>query len=159
MQRRLNFLGVVVGIYLLDQISKFIVQKEMIIGQSIPLIENIFHLTYILNPGAAFGMLAHRTEIFVIVSLAAIGLVIAFYRKILSQPFWIQLALALQLSGALGNLTDRLRTGYVVDFLDLRVWPIFNIADMAIVCGVAIFLWEIVFTPEKKGDWQDGRIG
>jgi len=150
MRKKLSFLGVVLGIYLLDQITKFIIQKQMVIGESLPIIKNIFHLTYILNPGAAFGMLAYRTEIFVIVSLIAIALVVIFYQKIVLQPFLIQLALALQLGGALGNLTDRLRTSYVVDFLDIRIWPIFNIADMAIVCGVAIFLWQIISTPENK---------
>lgn len=150
MTKKLNFWGVVLSIFILDQVTKFIVQQKMLVGESIPVIKNIFHLTYVLNPGAAFGMLAYRTEIFIIVSLVAIGLIAFFYQKILAQPFGIKLALALQLSGALGNLSDRLRTGYVVDFFDFIIWPVFNIADIAIVCGVAIFLWQVAFTPEKK---------
>jgi len=148
--KKLNFLGIAAVIFLLDQLTKFIVQQKMLIDESIPVIEHVFHLTYILNPGAAFGMLAYRTQFFVLIAFLVIGLVIAFYRKILEQPFWMQLALAMQFSGALGNLADRLRTGYVVDFLDFRVWPIFNLADMAIVGGVAIFVWQVIFISEKK---------
>jgi len=150
MKKGFNFLGIVLAILALDQGTKSIVRQKMTEGESIPLIQNIFHLTYVLNPGAAFGILAHHTWLFVLFSILAIGLVIFFYPKILQQPFWLRLALALQLSGALGNLLDRLRTGYVVDFFDLRVWPVFNIADMAIVTGVIIFFWQVAFTPEKK---------
>lgn len=158
MKKRFNFLGVVLGILALDRATKFLVQGGMLEGESIPLIPNIFHLTYVLNPGAAFGMLAHRTEIFILFSFLAIGLLVAFYKKILQQPFWIKLALALQLGGALGNLWDRLRTGYVIDFFDFRIWPVFNIADMAIVIGVVIFFWQVAFVTEKNQGEQHENI-
>lgn len=150
MRKDFSFWGIVLGVLALDQGTKYLVSKNMVEGDSIPLIPNIFHLTYVLNPGAAFGMLAHRTPLFIIFSLVALGLVVFFYKKIVSQPFWIKLSLAFQLSGALGNLLDRVRTGYVVDFFDFKVWPVFNIADMAIVSGVIIFFWQIVFNPEAN---------
>ncbi|MCL6477299.1 MAG: signal peptidase II [Peptococcaceae bacterium] len=136
-------------ILLLDQASKMYVMSTMIQGQSIPVIENVFHITYIHNPGAAFSLLAYRTTFFITVTLLVIAGILIFYwkRGVKSGP--LPVALGLIAGGALGNLVDRVRFGEVVDFLDFRVWPIFNLADSAIVAGaglLVIVLWRM----EKK---------
>lgn len=144
------FIAVSLLAFLLDQASKILIMDTMIRGQSIPVIENIFHITYIHNPGAAFGLLANRTAFFIVVSLLAIAGAIIFYRKLGVRRGITPVALGLIVGGALGNLADRIRFGEVVDFLDFRIWPVFNLADSAIVVGaglLAIILWKMESKP------------
>ncbi len=139
-------------VYLVDQGSKFFVDGRMDFFESIPVIENIFHITLIKNYGAAFGILPHMRNFFVIMHFLVIILIIYFIRHIPHRQVWLRLGLALQLGGAAGNLTDRLRLGYVLDFLDFRIWPVFNVADSAIVAGVfflGLGLWRM--TAEEEG--------
>ncbi|MBS4023504.1 MAG: signal peptidase II [Dethiobacter sp.] len=137
----------------IDQISKYFVVLLMSPNQSIPLIENIFHLTYVQNYGAAFGILAHRRGLFVIVSLAVVVLILIYHRSLPDGHPYLRTALALQLGGALGNnVFDRLRLGYVIDFFDFQVWPVFNVADMAIVVGIGLLIIEVARMPREKGN-------
>lgn len=94
-------------------------------------------------------MLAHQTPFFVAISIIVIAVILVAYRQLKESPLRFQLALALQLGGALGNLVDRLRFGYVVDFLDFRIWPVFNLADVAIVVGVILLGWHLYLRSEK----------
>ncbi|MEG6617096.1 signal peptidase II [Peptococcaceae bacterium 1198_IL3148] len=135
---------IAVAVLFIDLLSKHIVQSSMELNQSIPVVENIFHLTYILNPGAAFGMLANQTTFFIVITVAIIIGMMVFYKHIRREGLLVQLALGMIAGGALGNLIDRLRYGKVVDFLDFRVWPIFNLADTAIVMGVALVIWQML---------------
>lgn len=112
--------------------------KKFSLGETLPLVPNIFHLTYVRNPGAAFGFFAHKTTFFIGISLLVIFLIILGSSLLETRYFLLRLALALQLGGALGNFSDRLRTGYVVDFLDFRIWPVFNLADVALVLGIVL---------------------
>ena len=91
------------------------------------MIPEIFHLTYVRNPGAAFGLFANKTPFFIAISLLVIFLIIFGGSLLETRYFLLRLALALQLGGALGNFSDRLRTGYVIDFLDFRFWLVFNL--------------------------------
>jgi signal peptidase II len=127
-----------------DLLSKYIIQANVELYQSIPVIENVFHITYILNPGAAFGMLANKTAFFIIVTAAVIISMLVFYKQIKQEGLLFQIALGMVAGGALGNLIDRVRYGKVVDFLDFRIWPIFNMADVAIVTGVGLLIWQIL---------------
>ena len=130
-------------ILLMDQGTKFFVTREMQLQESIPVIPNIFQITYILNPGAAFGLFAYQTFFFIIVTLILIVVILYFYRRIPNGYRLLKLGLSFQLGGATGNLLDRLRNGYVVDFLDFRVWPVFNVADMAVVIGMFLIIYEL----------------
>ena len=134
-----------------DQFSKYIVVENMALGQSIPVIEGIFHLTYILNPGAAFGMFAHSRLFFIGIAVAVIGLIIWARKEILASPWEVKCGAGLFLGGAVGNLIDRARQGVVIDFFDFRVWPIFNIADIAICIGVGLIIWNLLKTELKRG--------
>ena len=118
-----------ITVLLLDQGSKAAVQMWMYQGESIPIIKQVFHLTYILNPGAAFGFLAHQTNLFIIVTVGLVLGVLLFYRSLPLERVFMRYGLALVVGGALGNLVDRLRFGKVVDFLIFG--PVFNLADSA----------------------------
>jgi signal peptidase II len=142
---------------ILDQIVKLYIQKSMRLHETIIVIPGFFHLTYIRNPGAAFGLLANqgngfRFVFFGVTSLAAVVLLGALLYKTPPDQRMTPLAISLVLGGALGNLLDRIRFGEVVDFMDFFVngfhWPAFNLADSAITIGITILL--INFFLERK---------
>lgn len=128
-------------ICLLDQAVKWLVQTSMVLGESIPVLPNLFHLTYIMNPGAAFGILADQQWFF----LGIVGLLLVVFfmlrRRIPRRPAYFPMAIGMLLGGALGNAIDRVRMQGVVDFFDFRIWPIFNVADAAICLGVGLIIF------------------
>ncbi|RJX29351.1 MAG: signal peptidase II [Dethiobacter sp.] len=149
------FFVVALLVILTDQLSKLWVLRKFAPGETWALIPNIFHLTYVRNPGAAFGILAYKTPFFIAISVLAIFLIVFSGHFLDSRYALFRLALALQLGGAMGNLIDRLRTGYVIDFLDFRFWPVFNLADTAIVLGIVLLflsLWcnTTIFSGSKR---------
>ena len=138
------------AVVILDQFSKYIVVENMALGESIPIIEEVFHLTYILNPGAAFGMFAHNRLFFIAIAVVVIGIIIWARREILASPWEVKAGCGLVLGGAIGNLIDRARQGLVIDFFDFRIWPVFNIADIAICIGVGLIIWNLLKTELKR---------
>lgn len=138
------------AVVILDQFSKYIVVEKMALGESIPIIEEVFHLTYILNPGAAFGMFAHNRLFFIAIAVIVIGIIIWARREILASPWEVKAGCGLFLGGAIGNLIDRARQGLVIDFFDFRIWPVFNIADIAICIGVGLIIWNLLKTELKR---------
>ena len=136
-------LGIGILVFIIDQLVKHLVVSTMHLGQSLPVIKGIFHITYVLNPGAAFGMLEHQRWFFILVALAAVLLGAAFYKKLQHESFLMRSGAGLLLGGAVGNLADRIQSGLVVDFLDFRIWPVFNIADIAICAGAGILIFDI----------------
>lgn len=138
-------------VIIIDQLSKFYIQTNMTIGMSIPVIQDIFHITYILNPGAAFGLFEHQTAFFVIIAVCMVVAVIYFYPRIPQQHKLLRIGTGLMVGGAIGNVIDRIQTGYVVDFFDFRIWPIFNIADTGIVCGVSCIVYTIMYLYKEDG--------
>lgn len=138
------------AVVILDQFSKYIVVENMALGESIPIIEEVFHLTYILNPGAAFGMLTHNRLFFIAIAVVVIGIIIWARREILASPWEVKAGCGLFLGGAIGNLIDRARQGLVIDFFDFRIWPVFNIADIAICIGVGLIIWNLLKTELKR---------
>jgi len=142
---------IVVLILALDQLTKFIVISNLAIHQSIPVVKNIFYITLVSNRGAAFGILKNQVPLFIFVALFAIGLIYVNMSKSgFKKVSLYKISLALILAGAIGNLIDRLRFGYVVDFLDFRIWPVFNIADSAITIGAILLGWMILFDKSAK---------
>lgn len=138
------------AVVILDQFSKYIVVENMALGESIPIIEEVFHLTYILNPGSAFGMFAHNRLFFIAIAVIVIGIIIWARREILASPWEVKAGCGLFLGGAIGNLIDRARQGLVIDFFDFRIWPVFNIADIAICIGVGLIIWNLLKTELKR---------
>lgn len=135
-------LGVLLLAFTADQISKALIVNRLRLNESWPL-EGFFRLTYARNTGTAFGLFQDQAMILTIVSFVAVAAIIYFYRNAITSPL-LRAALGLQLGGAFGNLLDRLRLGYVVDFVDVGPWPIFNFADSSIVIGIAILAWHFL---------------
>ncbi len=131
-------------VLVVDQLSKYYVATHFRLLESVPVIENIFHWTYILNPGAAFGMMAGGRWLFVLIAASVLGGVWYLRKDIEEGGWWLQYGTALFVGGALGNLIDRARQGLVIDFFDFRIWPIFNVADIAICVGVGMIIWKIL---------------
>ncbi|MCL6635212.1 MAG: signal peptidase II [Peptococcaceae bacterium] len=146
----LMFFFVAAATFLVDQASKAAVQMLMYHGESIPVVPPVFYLTFIMNPGAAFGLLAYQTNLFVTVTVLLVAGVLLGYKKIPPGRPLLRNGLGLVVGGALGNLADRLRYGLVVDFLDFRVWPVFNLADTAIVTGACLLVWALLKDVDKK---------
>lgn len=120
----------------LDQLSKYYIMKHFYLGESVPVIPNVFHITYIINRGAAFGILENQQWIFLLVAVILVVLAFLYRKTINNGPVSLHVGTALLISGAIGNGIDRFTLRGVVDFFDLRVWPIFNIADIGICVGV-----------------------
>lgn len=137
----MNTLLTAIVVTILDQAVKWYVSGHMELGQTIPLIPGVFHLTYIINPGAAFGILEYQHAFFLGIVVVLFGAYGWMRKKIPARPVYFPLAIGLLLGGALGNAIDRVRIHGVVDFFDFRVWPIFNVADIAICVGVALILF------------------
>ena len=140
------------GIIALDQISKIRVENSMALGESIPIIEKFFYLTYTLNPGAAFGILPNQRAFFLLIGLALLIVFIIFYPRLNQMEKLLKFGIILGVSGSIGNLIDRIQTGYVIDFLDFKIWrAIFNIADVAIVCSMFIIFYFVAFRMDDNG--------
>jgi signal peptidase II len=131
-----------------DQLSKYAIQRTMQPGDfwsPIPFLGRLFRISYVTNTGAAFGLFPDRSGVFVVVALVVAVIIVAYYRHLPADRWLLHLGLGLQLGGATGNLFDRVLYGHVVDFIDIGFWPVFNLADSAIVTGVAIlayYLWQ-----------------
>lgn len=139
----------ILAVLVIDQGSKFLIRKNLSLYESIPIIPDFFHLTYIENPGAAFGILAHKRIFFIIITILILVGIFYFYFKLKKEQWLLKIALGLVVGGAIGNFIDRLRWGAVIDFLDFRIWPVFNIADTAIIIGMLIIAYQILIKGEE----------
>ncbi|MFH1679219.1 MAG: signal peptidase II [Candidatus Eisenbacteria bacterium] len=132
------------GAVLLDQATKAIVTGRLGVGRSVPVAGDLFRITHVRNPGGAFGLFREQGALYTVLSIAAVALLFWIVLRGRPRTLGARAAIGLVLGGALGNLIDRLRFHRVVDFLDVGVgdlrWPVFNLADVAVVAGVAIFL-------------------
>ncbi len=162
---RILELSVIISVLICDQITKLIVQKYMFPSQSFDIIKGYFNITYVLNKGAAFGILSNlspsvRKPFFITISLLALGLIIYLLFDTDKKEKLLRISYGMILSGALGNLIDRIFLGEVRDFLDFYWksyhWPAFNIADSAICVGTGILVIGIFFS-EKTAENDSGK--
>jgi signal peptidase II len=133
-----------------DQLTKWLVTTSFAIGESLPVVPPVLLFTYVQNTGAAFGLFKGQQGLFVVLSLVVIVWIL---RELLVKASMGRLAewgCALVLGGAAGNLIDRLRVGYVIDFIDVRVWPVFNVGDSAITIGVALLMWQALVAEKQR---------
>ena len=141
----------IAGIILLDQIVKLIVRSSMYIGQSIPVIKDIFHITYVQNRGAAFNMLDGKSLVLILVPAIAIAIGLWYMEKHLEEHWTLLVSLVLVIAGGIGNLIDRCFMGFVTDMFDFRIWPVFNVADIAVCVGAGLLiLYTFAFYEEKE---------
>ncbi len=155
--RRLIIISVL--ILFLDQLSKFLIMRGMAVGESIPVVKGILHLTYVRNPGAAFGILSGASEgfrvpFFVLISAVAIAVVFFFYLRGAKENPLLQVGLSLVMGGAIGNLIDRIRFHEVIDFIDFFFrqyhWPAFNVADSSISVGVTLLILDALLAARRE---------
>jgi signal peptidase II len=154
------------GILLLDQWTKSMVVQKLPLYQRVEVIQGFFDLTHVRNTGGAFGIFGGEkggvgSMLFVVVSLLAIGAIVFLFIKIREDEKTLALSFSLVLSGAIGNLIDRLRYGEVVDFLDFHLsthhWPAFNVADSAICIGIGLMALELLKRDHKRSIKPPGR--
>jgi signal peptidase II len=141
----MSLYGLIVVIVALDQWSKLAIKNSFKLYQSKPIIQDFFHLTYVTNEGMAFGLsFPGGKHILLVMTILLTGFIVGFLWKEKNGHPFVKYGLALILSGALGNLIDRLVYGKVVDFLDVMIgdfhWYIFNIADSSVTIGMALFI-------------------
>ena len=133
-------------IIILDQIAKLAAVHFLDLGESIPLIGNLLYFTMVHNYGAAFGIFQNTVPIIIWISVIAVGFILYYYDRIPRKKY-VVCSVALILGGIVGNLIDRIRLGYVIDFIDFRIWPAFNIADSAITIGAVML---VIYLLRKK---------
>lgn len=159
-QKYLILIIVTTIIVALDQWTKSLIIGSFRLGESTPIINDFFNLTYVQNPGAAFGLLAHsnswfRVPFFIFVPIVALSTIALIFRKLDAKDLKLSSSLSLVIGGAVGNLIDRVSLSYVIDFLDFH-WgsnyhfPAFNVADSAICVGVAILMLDLVIMNNKN---------
>ncbi len=128
------------ALFFLDRLSKLFVQKFLMYELPVRVFP-FFHLTYVENTGAAFGMFADQNTFFIVVSIVLITALLVIRRRLSASGPALKWGILMVIGGALGNLYDRLTLGCVVDFLDFRIWPVFNFADSFISVGTGLMAW------------------
>ncbi len=141
--------ALIVSVFALDQITKGWVRDNLIIGASRPR-DGFLRITHTYNTGSAFGLFTDQSTLLMIASVAAIGVLVLFYRSNSLPGPWVRISMGLILGGATGNLADRITLGHVTDFIDVGPWPVFNLADSSIVVGLAFMAWFLLFFPPKE---------
>ena len=127
--------------------------------QSVPIIKNILHITPVFNSGAAFGILQEKTTFLILAGIAFILLFFILIKKENKKSTLFLIACGLIIGGALSNLWDQLYLGYIVDYIDFRIWPVFNISDSCITVGASLLIWESYQDRKKiKLNKQENRL-
>jgi signal peptidase II len=150
-------LSTVFSVVVVDRLTKVFFSNLLAPQESFPVIRNVFHFTLVHNTGIAFGMFRDNGFVYLFIPVIAVGLLIYnlyYYHKFGELDRWYIVAFSLILGGAIGNLIDRIMLGHVVDFIDFRVWPVFNVADSAITIGAVIIFFKCFPLKKKK----DGEI-
>ncbi|OGS37841.1 MAG: signal peptidase II [Elusimicrobia bacterium RIFOXYD2_FULL_34_30] len=140
---------IIILVVILDQLTKYLVVKNFYYEESIPIINKIFYLTYITNTGTAFGKLQNYGGILLVFSIIAITILSLIIFKQKNIPKINMIAFSFILGGAIGNVIDRIFRGSIVDFLDFRIWPIFNVADSAISIGIILLIYHTMFSKQN----------
>jgi len=169
-----NMVVIIAVVLILDQVTKYVIKTSMTLGQSFPVLGDFFRITFVENPGMAFGVRIENTALFFTLSVVAALLVFYYIIRLRNQGWFLQIALSLIAAGAIGNLVDRFMYGKVIDFLDfdffdiaippfgflglhfsgysMTRWPVFNVADSAVTVGMIMIIFYLIFVgdPLKK---------
>ncbi len=132
-------------VIIVDRLTKYILLKNLSEGESVRIVPGVFHITLVLNSGAAFGLFKGRSVFFMVSTALVIAFICFYVIRGGCKDLLTLTALGLILGGAAGNLIDRALFGYVIDFLDFRIWPVFNIADASITIGAFILAIRLIF--------------
>ena len=153
--RSFAFAGIALFIVVADQLSKWWIRANLAPGEVL-FDEGFFQVVHVRNTGAAFGIFRGHPLIFTVIDFIGIFVflfVVLFLRRRwpVIDRMWLRAGIALLLAGTIGNLIDRLTIGNVTDFLDFKVWPVFNVADSAVTVGVIILVFCIIFLAKSSG--------
>ena len=140
----------------LDQLTKFVVRQTLAWHYSWPA-DGFFRFTHVQNTGSAFGLFQNHNLALLLVSLVGIAVLAYIYHTQQQPTRLLRASIALMLGGAFGNLVDRIHQGHVTDFIDVGPWPVFNLADSAIVVGLFVMGWLLITRRESGGQNQDAR--
>ena len=147
--------GTAVVLYVADQVTKALVVASLPFGARQEVLGDLVQLWHVRNTGAAFSLFPGATWLFFAVSAGALVMIAYFYRVFRARGMWIHVVLGAILAGTLGNLIDRLRYGYVVDFVSVGIgdvrWPTFNVADSSLVIGIGVLVLYLSFVDERRG--------
>jgi len=132
-------------VLIVDRLTKYILFRNLSEGESVKVVPGFFHITLVLNSGAAFGLFKGRSLFFTVSTILVIIFICLYVWRGGCKDLLVLTALSLILGGAAGNLIDRVLFGYVIDFLDFRIWPVFNIADASITIGALILAVRLIF--------------
>lgn len=144
--------AIIADILFLDQLTKFLAERGLSLNQSVPLISGVLHLTLVHNTGAAFGLFKNQLPLFIAAAIVAVTLIYRHLRSAGERRLSLYtFSLLLICAGALGNLIDRVLYGHVIDFIDLRVWPVFNVADASISIGALLLAYHLLKPQRKEG--------
>jgi len=146
-----HLLAVAAAVIVVDQITKALVISNLAGGRVVQLFGGLIRLVYARNSGAAFGIFPDRGTLFAVVAAFVTAAILLSYRRLSRSPAIVRIAAGLLLGGALGNFSDRIRLGYVVDFIDLGWFPVFNLADSSIVLGVLTLFVYTALTQDRTG--------
>ena len=149
MNNRVQCLSWAIVIIAVDQLTKYIVVSKMYLGQSIPIVGKLMHITFLYNTGAAFSILR-------MINAASLG--IFCFPRLATYGKRMKWGTILLLGGTVGNLIDRLLQGSVIDFIDFRIWPVFNVADSAICIGAALVALSLFHASERKSEAHDEGV-
>lgn len=133
---------IVLVVLLLDQLSKWLMRSHFSLGESYDIISNVFSLTYIENKGAAFGLGEGNAYLFIAIAILVSAGLLYYYKKS-KKTLVLSFAIGFLLAGAWGNLIDRAMKASVTDMFDFHIWPVFNVADIAVCLGAGLFIWHI----------------
>jgi signal peptidase II len=142
------------AVLILDQLTKQGIRASFVYGDSRPVIDGLFNLVYVRNDGAAWNLLSGHSIVLILISVVVLVLLVIYRRSFLQEQFLHKILLGLMIGGIVGNLVDRIRFGWVTDFLDFHIgthhWPAFNVADSAICIAVGLYIITNLFHEKKK---------
>ena len=155
----LPLVGVAFPMFIIDQLTKWVIQKNIMLHDRRVVIKGIFNIRHDTNNGAAFGFMPGQNAMLIIVTILAIALIFVYYRHF-RDSLWMKIALGFLLGGALGNFADRIRFGAVIDFLQFGIentgwwWPTFNVADVSVCIGAGMLIVHLI---RNRGDYDAAK--
>jgi len=148
------------GVLIFDQLTKQAIRNHLVYGESRPVIDGFFNLVYVRNDGAAWNILSGHGIILILISVSVLVLLFVYRRSFLQEQFSHRILLALLIGGIAGNLVDRIRFGWVTDFLDFQFgsyhYPSFNVADSAICIAIGLYVLTNILSPKEKKHGAEG---
>lgn len=155
------FLACAAGVVAADQLTKALAASKLLLGAPVPVIGDVVRFTLVHNTGAAFGLFPGSRGPFIVISILAIAVVLYLFLRETYRALHHRVLLGCILGGAIGNLIDRVRLGYVVDFVDIGAgsvrWPVFNVADSAVTLGVILLAWNLSRSGHPAPDPESPR--